>query len=335
MESRCTIGAMASKKASSVSPVRPWMAADSAGEVSGPVATMTLSQSGGGRPATSPRSMETSGCASSCRVTCAEKPSRSTASAPPAGSLWASPAAMISEPARRISSCSRPTALVSASSERKLLEQTCSARPSVLCASVMRLGRISCSTTGTPAGAPCQAASLPASPPPMMWMGRGIGQTRRNPRPAQRAAHPQSRRRLDRPEWSLSNEAVLLDLDLRRLDQLGHLLGVCFTKGHDFRDALDHGRGACEAELLFHLRRLGVLHDLAIEPLHDLLRRSRRRPQAEPDRHVGIGIAELGQGGDVRKVRTALGVIDVEQVELARLHMRQRHWLVHHLDVVG
>ena len=36
---------------------------------------------------------------------------------------------MISEPSARISRCSRPTALVSASSERKELEQTSSARP--------------------------------------------------------------------------------------------------------------------------------------------------------------------------------------------------------------
>jgi hypothetical protein len=40
----------------------------------------------------------------------------------------------------------------------------------------MRLGaahraRISCSTTGTPARASCHAASLPASPPPMMCTG--------------------------------------------------------------------------------------------------------------------------------------------------------------------
>ena len=47
---------------------------------------------------------------------------------------------MISEPASRISACSSPTALVSASSERKELEQTSSARPSVLCASVPRNG---------------------------------------------------------------------------------------------------------------------------------------------------------------------------------------------------
>ena len=53
---------MASKKASSVSPVSCWMAAASAGEVSGPVAMMTLSQSAGGRPATSPRAMVMSGC---------------------------------------------------------------------------------------------------------------------------------------------------------------------------------------------------------------------------------------------------------------------------------
>ena len=50
------------------------MAAASAGEVSGPVAMMTLSQSAGGRPATSPRSIVTSGCAASRRVTSAEKP---------------------------------------------------------------------------------------------------------------------------------------------------------------------------------------------------------------------------------------------------------------------
>jgi biotin carboxylase len=35
------------------------------------------------------------------------------------------------------------------------------------CASVIRTGRISCSTTGTPALATCQAASEPARPPPM------------------------------------------------------------------------------------------------------------------------------------------------------------------------
>src|SRR5262245_50439563 len=73
---------------------------------------------------------------------------------------------MIREPARRISSCSSPTALFCASSERKELEQTSSARESVTCASVPRAGRISCSTTGTPAEASCHAASLPARPPP-------------------------------------------------------------------------------------------------------------------------------------------------------------------------
>ena len=80
----------------------------------------------------------------------AEKPSRSTASAPPAGTWLASAARITSEPSRRISSCSRPTALVLASSERNEFEQTSSARPSVLCAAVLRTGRISCSTTGTP-----------------------------------------------------------------------------------------------------------------------------------------------------------------------------------------
>jgi len=54
-----------------------------------------------------------------------------TASAPPAGSLCASAVRITSEPARRISSCSRPTALLAASSERKEFEHTSSASESV------------------------------------------------------------------------------------------------------------------------------------------------------------------------------------------------------------
>jgi hypothetical protein len=79
------MGAMASKKASASSPVIPRMASASAGEVSGPVAMMTLSHSLGGRPATSSRTIRIEGCASSAEVTAAANPSRSTASAPPAG----------------------------------------------------------------------------------------------------------------------------------------------------------------------------------------------------------------------------------------------------------
>jgi hypothetical protein len=84
IESRCTIGAIASKKARSASPVRRRMASASAGEVRGPVATMTLSQSAGGT-AISSRQISISGSAASAAVTAAEKPSRSTARAPPAG----------------------------------------------------------------------------------------------------------------------------------------------------------------------------------------------------------------------------------------------------------
>ena len=54
-------------------------------EVRGPVATITLSQSAGGRPAISSRASVTRGWASSVAVMAAAKPSRSTASAPPAG----------------------------------------------------------------------------------------------------------------------------------------------------------------------------------------------------------------------------------------------------------
>ena len=61
--------------------------------------------------AISSRTISISGCAASAAVIAAEKPSRSTASAPPAGTWLASAARMTSEPSRRISSCSRPTAL--------------------------------------------------------------------------------------------------------------------------------------------------------------------------------------------------------------------------------
>ena len=53
MESLCTIGAMASKNASAFSSVSSRMASASGAEVRGPVATITLPQSAGGRPAIS------------------------------------------------------------------------------------------------------------------------------------------------------------------------------------------------------------------------------------------------------------------------------------------
>ena len=164
------MGAMASKNARCSAPVSLPIAAVSVGEVSGPVATMTLFHSSGGRPAISPRTRVTNGSAARAAVTWAEKASRSMARAPPAGTLLASAAARIRLSQQRISSCNRPTAEAWTSSERKEFEQTNSARPSVSCASVMRSGRISCKITGTPARAICQAASEPARPPPITWI---------------------------------------------------------------------------------------------------------------------------------------------------------------------
>src|ERR1700716_3031656 len=168
MESLCTIGAIASKNASAFSSVSSRMASASGAEVKGPVATMTLRQSAGGRPPISPRWMSIRGWSCNAVVTAAENPSRSTARAPPAGTWLASAARMVSEPSRRISACSSPTALLAASSERNELEHTSSASPSVRCASVIRPGRISCRTTRMPALATCQAASEPARPAPMI-----------------------------------------------------------------------------------------------------------------------------------------------------------------------
>src|SRR4029077_5482719 len=72
----------------------------------------------------------------------------------------------------RISRCRIPTALVEASSERKEFEQTSSARWRVRCAPLVGTDRISCRITGPPEFAACHAASEPARPPPMMWIGR-------------------------------------------------------------------------------------------------------------------------------------------------------------------
>ena len=139
--SRWTMGAMASKKARPSSPVRSRMASARAGggertgrddhivPLVGRKARDLLAHDGDERMR---RRALGDGCPRSRR-------GRQRARRRPAPD-GGRPSRMMSEPARRISSCSRPTALVAASSERKELEQTSSARPSVLCASVPRIG---------------------------------------------------------------------------------------------------------------------------------------------------------------------------------------------------
>src|SRR5215207_3110859 len=160
---------------------------------------------------------------------------------------------MIREPSRRISWCSSPTAFASASSERKEFEQTSSARPPVLWASVPRRGRISCSTTGTPALAICQAASEPARPPPTTWMGlvmlpdigeRPIGIKRIETPASARRALSQTRRRSDagvaaRDAVDLEpGDAEVVELAIGELRQLAHRLAIGEI-GADLRE--DHG----------------------------------------------------------------------------------------------
>ena len=104
-------------------------------------------------------------CSLSARVIYSEKPSRSTASAPPAATRFASADSMMSEPIFRISALRSPTALLS-SSLRREFEQTSSAKPAALCAGVYFSGFISMSLTFIPRFASCHAHSLPASPAP-------------------------------------------------------------------------------------------------------------------------------------------------------------------------
>ena len=156
------MGAAASKKERFCPPNLCDTASNSGAVVRGPVATMLRPC---GSAVTSSQQNSTRGCPLSLSVIYAENPSRSTASAPPAGTRQASAASMTSEPSRRISSLSRPTAF-STLFARSELEHTSSAKPSLRCAGVKLLGLISTSRTGTPRRTSCQAASQPASPAP-------------------------------------------------------------------------------------------------------------------------------------------------------------------------
>ena len=105
------------------------------------------------------------GCSSIASVMKRENRLRSTASARPAGTAVASAARSTSEPSRRISSLSSPTALPSEAARSELLH-TSSASSGLACAGEKRSGFISCSTTSTPRSASWKAASEPARPAP-------------------------------------------------------------------------------------------------------------------------------------------------------------------------
>ena len=138
-DSSVTMGAAASKKESPSRPVMRTISPANASLVRGPVA-MTVGPSG--RRVTSPSITRQFGCPRSALVTPAENCSRSTAIAPPAGTRAPSAQVMISEPMRRISSLSSPTAF-STRSLRRELEHTSSAKPGMWCAGVYFCGFIS------------------------------------------------------------------------------------------------------------------------------------------------------------------------------------------------
>ena len=98
------------------------MSAESEGEVSGPVATITGPSRPRGTAGTSSRTTATRGWLETRRVTSPEKRWRSTASAAPAGTRLASAARITTDPRRRISSLRTPTALSSLSPRNELLQ---------------------------------------------------------------------------------------------------------------------------------------------------------------------------------------------------------------------
>ena len=161
-DSAVTIGAAASKKCR-LSPRSSSIAVSSLPSVSGPVA-MTVGPSG--MLVTSSVTTSILGFDRIASVTAFENSSLSTASAPPAGTLVASAQRIMIEPRQRSSCLSSPTAL-SSLSERRELEQTSSANPSLLCAGERREGFISKSLTPIPLSASTAAHSQPASPAPI------------------------------------------------------------------------------------------------------------------------------------------------------------------------
>ena len=116
------------------------MAAESASEVRGPEAMMTVPSAG--IDVTSLSITVMFGWLRTRSVTRRAKPCRSTASAPPASTRVSSAQARISEPRRRSSSLSSPTAF-SSWSERREFEQHSSAKSLLWCAGVLFAGFIS------------------------------------------------------------------------------------------------------------------------------------------------------------------------------------------------
>src|ERR671912_1274987 len=100
-------------------------------------------------------------------VTARGKSSRATPRAPPAGTVLVSAQCRITDPRRLSSSLSSPEAVSRARFPREF-EHTSSAKCSVRWAGVSLWGRISHNSTEQPSPAACQAASLPASPAPIM-----------------------------------------------------------------------------------------------------------------------------------------------------------------------
>src|ERR1043165_836760 len=134
----------------------------SAPSVSGPVHTITGPS---GSSSSRRRSIRIRGCSASRSVFARANHNRPTASPGPAGTRCSSAHAITSEPHRR-SSCLSSPAGAPGSSLRSELLHTSSPSSGDWCAGDIAHGFISTRETSIPASASCQAASLPATPPP-------------------------------------------------------------------------------------------------------------------------------------------------------------------------
>ena len=138
-------------------------------DVSGPDATTVGTSSS--RLVTSSLTRVKSGYAFNAFSTDFEKPSLSTDNALPDGTAFSLARGKSLHPKRSSSSLRSPEA-VQGSDDLSELEHTSSARFSVLCAPVVRAGRISYIFTAYPRSRSCNAHSHPASPPPMIFTSR-------------------------------------------------------------------------------------------------------------------------------------------------------------------
>ena len=165
------MGAIASKKASASSPVAAVIDSASGGEVRGPVATIDVVPVCRRQPGDLAGFDVIRGCAWIAAVA-APKRRRGPQPARRPPAAYGGRPSHDQRAGRRISACSSPTAFALVI-QAEGVERTSSAKSAVRCASSHRRAHLMQNDRNAGFGR-LQAASAPASPPPMIWMCSGF-----------------------------------------------------------------------------------------------------------------------------------------------------------------